>query len=82
MSLDDDPSMMMHVSTSHKTRSYAEMSSGFPSDVLQLLCLSAAFYLAKWNKGWISERSSGGQLESQDLTIITESNATAASEDP
>ncbi len=46
---------MMHISTSHKTAilvkpgSYftEKMSSGFPSDVLRLLCLSAAFYLVE-----------------------------------
>ncbi len=49
--------LMMHVNTSHKTiqtilvktgsHFTEKLSSGFPSDVLRLLCLSVAFYLAE-----------------------------------
>ncbi len=44
----------MHVNASHKTTISVKldhitekMSSGFPSDVLRLLCLSAAFYFSR-----------------------------------
>ncbi len=39
----------MHVNTLHKTAILVKPGyfSDFPSDVLQLLCLSAAFYLAE-----------------------------------